>query len=64
MVSHLLWAQLTPTHKLFIAREYTLDGSLGVRHKPSDSTTSWFTVLGNTFTFWTSTCIAVLSIPI
>lgn len=46
MVSHLLWAQLTPTHKLFIAREYTLDGALGVRHQPSDSTTSWFTVLG------------------
>ena len=32
MVSHLLWAQLTPTHKLLIARDNTLDGSLGVRH--------------------------------
>ena len=29
---HLLWAQLTPTHKLFFARVYTLDGPLGVRH--------------------------------
>lgn len=32
MVSHLLWAQLTPTRKLFIARDNTLDGALGVRH--------------------------------
>lgn len=32
MVTHLLWAPLTPTHELFVARVYTLDEPLGVRH--------------------------------
>ncbi len=32
MVAHLLWAQLTPTHELFIVRVYTLGGPLGVRY--------------------------------
>ncbi len=31
-VTHLLWAQLTPTHELSLARVYTLGGPLGVRH--------------------------------
>jgi len=31
MVTHLLWAQLTPTHELFIARVATLGEPLGVR---------------------------------